>query len=279
MSVARPTRCAPHERTRGGDGFVSIEVSPHLAHDTERTIAGATHLWDTLARPNIMIKVPGTREGLPAIRRLTAAGINVNVTLLFSVARYREVAESYMDGLEERLAAELPIAGCASVASFFLSRIDTLVDARLDAIGTPAAADLRGRAALACAGLAYQAFKEITAGERWQRLVGKDARLQRLLWASTSPKDPAYDALKYVEPLIAPDTVNTFTPQTLDAYRERGNPAARIDEGLPTANAVPKALTGLAIDLEEVAARLEEEGVRKFAEPYDKLLAALERRR
>jgi transaldolase len=263
----------------GGDGYVSIEVSPHLAYDTDGTVAEGERLWKALGRPNVMIKVPATREGLPAVRRLTSAGINVNVTLLFSVARYREVADAYMAGLEERLAAGQPIAGLASVASFFLSRIDTLVDARLDALGTPAASQLRGRSAIACARLAYVAFKEIGSEARWQRLAGKEARLQRLLWASTSAKDPAYGALKYVEPLVGRHTVSTFTPDTLAAYRAAGDPALRIEDALVSAHAVPKALAGLGIDLNEVAERLEAEGVRKFVEPYDKLLAALERRR
>ena len=294
-----------YERTQGGDGFVSIEVSPHLARDTSATIAEAQRLWAALGRPNVMIKVPATRAGLPAIRALVAAGVNINVaigvaigvaglpaveeciaagvninvTLLFSVARYREVAEAWMAGLEDRARAGAPLGRVASVASFFLSRIDTLVDERLDKLGTGEARALRGLTAVASARLAYQAYKRIGAETRWQALARQGARTQRLLWASTGTKDPANSDVMYVEPLIGRETVNTLTPETLAAYRGHGDPAARIEDGIEAARALPLALHTLGIDLDEVTRQLEEEGIRKFVEPYDKLLATLEQRR
>lgn len=268
-----------HEQTRGGDGFVSIEVSPHLAHDTRRTVDEAQRLWGVLGRGNILIKVPATRAGLPAIRRLIATGVNVNVTLLFSVARYREVAEAYLAGLEDRVRAGGRLEGLASVASFFLSRIDTLVDKRLDALGTPSARQSRGQAAIASARLAFQVYRESSASPRWQALVTQGARPQRLLWASTSTKDPTYNDVKYVEPLIGPDTVNTLPIGTLDAYRDHGEPALRIENGLDAARVLPGQLAALGIDIEESAQRLEEEGVRKFVEPFDRLLDTIARRR
>ncbi len=269
-----------YERSGGGDGYVSIEVSPHLAQDTERTIKEGGRLWETLQRPNIMIKVPATREGLPAIRQLLAAGINVNVTLLFGLARYRQVVEAYMAGLEDRVSAGKPLHGVASVASFFLSRIDVLTDKKLDALGaTGAARDLRGQAAIAYARLAYQIYKGWTADDRWRRLAARDARPQRLLWASTSTKDPAYSDVKYVEALIGPDTVNTVPPETLDAYRDHGDPAARLEQDMAGARGVPDKLAQVGIDLEDVAQQLEAEGVQKFIAPFDKLFASLEQRR
>jgi transaldolase len=267
-----------HERTNGGDGFVSIEVSPHLAHDTERTVKEGRRLWEKLQRPNIMIKVPATLEGLPAIRRLLASGINVNVTLLFGLDRYRQVVEAFMAGLEDRVATGQPLNAVASVASFFLSRIDVLVDRKLDALGA-AGADLRGQAAIAYARLAYQIYKEWTDEGRWHGLVARGARPQRLLWASTSTKDPAYRDVKYVEALIGPDTVNTLPPETLDAYRDHGDPAARLEQDIAQAVESPKRLARLGIDLEDVARQLESEGVQKFISPFDKLFASLEQRR
>lgn len=264
-----------YEETQGGDGFVSIEVSPHLARDTGATIAEAQRLWAALGRPNVMIKVPATREGLPAIRALIAAGVNVNVTLLFSVARYREVAEAWMAGLEDRARSGAPSGRVASVASFFLSRIDTLVDKRLDELGSGEAQALRGQAAVASARLAYQEYQRIVAEARWQALARQGARAQRLLWASTGTKDPAYSDLMYVEPLIGRETVNTLTPETLAAYRDHGDPAARLEDGIEAACSLPLALRTLGIDLDEVARQLEVEGIRKFVEPYDKLLATL----
>ena len=267
-----------HEQSRGRDGYVSLEVSPHIAHDAEATVQAAQRLWKRVARANLMIKVPATRAGLPAVRRLISMGVNVNVTLLFSVARYREVVEAWLGGLEERARSGGPLEGVNSVASFFLSRIDTLVDKRLDALGTAAARQQRGQAAIASARLAYQAYQQLIATPRWQALATQGARPQRLLWASTSTKDPDYSDVKYVEPLIGPDTVNTMPVETLDAYRDHGRPAVRLEEELDAARALPGRLAALGIDLAEAAQRLEEEGVRKFVEPYDRLLAALARR-
>ena len=264
-----------YEETQGGDGFVSFEGSPHLAHDTGATITEAQRLWAAIGRPNVMIKVPATREGLPAIRFLAAAGVNVNVTLLFSVARYREVAEAWMQGLEDRALAGAPLGRVTSVASFFLSRIDTLVDSRLDKLGTGEAQALRGQAAVASARLAYQEFQSIGAQARWQALAREGARAQRLLWASTGAKDPAYHDLKYVEPLIGGETVNTLTPETLAAYRDHGDPAARLADCAEAARSLPAALCALGINLDEIASQLEDEGIRKFVEPYDRLLVRL----
>ena len=262
----------------GGDGFVSLEVSPHLADDTQATIAEGLRLWRAFNRPNAMIKVPGTEAGLPAITALIAAGVNLNVTLLFSVDRYKAVVDAYLAGLEQRAKAGQPIDKVASVASFFLSRIDTLVDARLDALSNDAAKARRGRAAIACARLAYQHYKQWTGSPRWQALAAAGAKPQRLLWASTSSKDPAYKDTMYVEALIAPNTVNTLPPATVDAYRDHGDPAVRIEEAVDDANETVRILKALGIDLNVVSQQLEREGVKKFKEPFDALLATLKQR-
>ena len=269
--LLRPT----YERTGGHDGYVSLEVTPHLAYDTEATIVEAQRLWRRVARPNLMIKVPATHAGLQAIRRLIALGINVNVTLLFGVARYREVAAAWLAGLEDRLADDAPLAGVASVASFFLSRIDTHVDRMLEHAGDEAARALRGQAAIACARLAYQEYKALTADLRWQMLAAHGVSPQRLLWASTSTKDRAYHDLKYVEALIGPETVNTLTPETLAAYRDHGEPAKRLEEDLDMARALPERLAALGVDLEAASAELEHQGIQKFIGSYDRLHAAL----
>ena len=277
--VFRPVYAA----SQGADGFVSLEVSPHLAADADGTVAEARRLWAALDRPNAMIKVPGTPAGLVAIRRLIGAGINVNVTLLFSVARYREVADAYAAGLEDAVAAGLPLERIASVASFFLSRIDTAVDRELDRLvhsgGARAneAARLRGTAAIASARLAYAAYEESIGTRRWRTLATRGARVQRLLWASTSAKDPAYSDVKYVEPLIGPDTVNTLPLETLRAYHDHGDPALRLPGHRAEAERDVAALAALSIDLDTVAGRLLEEGIVKFMEPYDALLAAVQR--
>lgn len=271
-----------YDRSRGRDGFVSIEVSPHLAYDTDRTVQEAIRLWEQLHRPNIMIKVPGTAPGLPAVRRLIAKGINVNVTLLFGLGRYREVLQAWLSGLEDRVQTGLSLDPVTSVASFFLSRIDVLVDQRLDALaeaGNNSAVSLRGTAAIAYARLAYRIYGEMHASERWQRLAARGAHPQRLLWASTSTKDPAYSPVKYVEPLIGPETVNTLPPETLEAYRRHGDPASRLEQDLAQAAEAVTRLARLGVDLETVARQLEEEGVKKFVAPFDKLLASLEQRR
>lgn len=270
-----------YDASEGRDGFVSIEVSPLLARDTGATVAEARELWQRLDRPNIMIKVPGTLEGLPAIRQLLVDGIKVNVTLLFSVGRYLDVLHTYMDALEERHKAGLPLAGVASVASFFLSRIDVKVDAMLDAMitagGEPSghARTLRGEAAIASAAFAYLRFRETMADSRWSALSAAGARPQRLLWASTGSKDPTYSDIKYVEALIAPQTVNTLPLETLHAYREHGNPELRIEQAIETAPVIMHGLADLGIKMKQVDETLEAEGIEKFVKPYESLLATL----
>jgi transaldolase len=274
-----------YDRLDGRDGFVSLEVSPHLAYDTEGTIAEARHLWSRLGRPNVFIKVPATKPGLPAIRQLISEGVNVNVTLLFGLPRYREVAEAYIAGLEDRAARGLPLDRVASVASFFLSRIDVLLDPVLERIaqegGTKGeiARGLIGEVAIASAKVAYQIYKEIYRGERFQRLAWQGARTQRLLWASTSTKNPAYSDVKYVEPLIGPDTINTMPLETLNAYRDHGNPAPRLEEGVEHAYRVLEQLAQVGIDIDQATQQLEEEGVHKFVVPFDSLMALLESKR
>lgn len=269
-----------YEASKGRDGYVSIEVSPLLALDTEGTLTQARELWQHLSRPNIMIKVPGTHEGIPAIRQLLLEGINVNVTLLFSVGRYLDVLTAYIDALEARRTAGLPLAGIASVASFFLSRIDVKVDALLDGIAkaggdrADVARELRGQAAIASAGFAYRRFKETIAESRWQVLATAGASVQRLLWASTGTKDPLYSDVKYVEALIAPDTVNTLPLDTLDAYRDHGQPELRIDTAIEQASAVMHGLADVGIDMRIIDDELEQEGIEKFIKPYKSLLGS-----
>ena len=269
----------------GKDGFVSLEVNPHLAQDTHGTINEARRLWQALSRPNVFIKVPATREGLPAIKQLISEGINVNVTLLFGLSRYREVAAAYLEGLEERVARGRPVARVASVASFFLSRIDVLLDPRLEKIaaaGGPLATKARnlvGEVAIASAKMAYRIYQEIFGTAGYQTLARHGARPQRLLWASTSTKNPAYPDVKYVEPLIGPDTINTMPLETVNAYRDHGNPASRLTEGLDRATAILQRLPELGLDLNQATQQLEDEGVEKFNQPYDRLLNTLESKR
>lgn len=267
-----------YQRTGARDGYVSIEVSPLLARNIDASVMQARALWTRLQRPNIMIKIPGTEEGLSAIRTLLSEGINVNVTLLFSVSRYVQVLDIYLQALEARHARGLPLSGIASVASFFLSRIDTRVDALLDQ-REAGVKPLRGRTAIACAALAYRHFRTVTQGLRWQTLAAAGAGVQRLLWASTGTKDPAYSDIKYVEPLIAMDTVNTLPRETLDAYRDHGDPALRIEQSMVDADQVVDQLAAAGIDLPSVMASLEEEGIVKFIEPYQATLKTLERLR
>jgi transaldolase len=260
------------------DGYVSLEVSPHLAHDVMATVSEARRLWDCVDRPNLMIKVPATHAGLAALRILIAAGININATLLFGVARYREVAENYIAGLEDRMANGGALDQVASVASFFLSRIDTLVDDTLDRNQQEQARKLRGKTAIACARLAYQEYKALLHSARWQTLAAHGARSQRLLWASTSTKDPAYDDVMYVEALIGVDTVNTLPPKTLAAYRDHGNPMQRLEEKLDESRVLPGQLAELGLELDKVSDKLETQGVQKFIDPYERLLVTLARR-
>ncbi len=269
----------------GEDGFVSLEVSPKLAHDTAGTLAEAHHLWAAVNRPNLLIKVPGTPEGLPVIRQLIGEGINVNITLLFGLPRYREVVEAYLDGLESLVALGKPLTRVRSVASFFLSRIDTLIDPILEKKqleGGPMAeiaAGLHGQVAIASAKVAYQIYKEIFGGERYQKLAKMGARSQHVLWASTSTKNPQYSDVKYIEPLIGPHTINTIPMETLAAYRQHGKPAATLEEGTQEAYHVLEGLPQVGIDLDALTQQLEEEGVAKFNQAFEQLMAAIKEKR
>jgi len=270
-----------YDRTEGRAGFVSLEVSPRLAHDTAGTAAEARRLWETLDRPNVLIKIPGTREGLPAIRQMISEGININVTLLFGLSRYQEVAQAYIDGLTERASKGLPLRQVKSVASFFLSRIDILTDSLLEqkitkgSLTDDHAAALRGQVAIASAKLAYQIYKDVFSGDRFRALAAQGACSQQVLWASTSAKNPADNDLKYVEPLIGPETVNTVPLETLNAYRDHGDPAPRLEEGVDEARRVLDRLPEAGIDLAAVTQQLEDEGVEKFIKPFDMLLERL----
>jgi len=269
-----------HRESGGLDGLVSIEVSPGLAHDTAGTIAEAERLWRRIARPNVMIKIPGTVEGLTAITHCLADGVNVNVTLLFSVARYRQVVDAYFMGLERRASAGHSIVGISSVASFFVSRLDGKVDPLLEgrAGATPAGVRLRSRAAIANACAAYADFEALFHSPRWQALAAQGALIQRPLWASTSTKDPSLPDTYYVEALIGEQTVNTLPPATFAAYRDHGKPAQRIREGVAEAELVLRELGNAGIDLEEITAMLEREGVASFAASFASLLSVIERK-
>jgi transaldolase len=273
-----------YDSSDGKDGYVSLEVNPHLAHDTKGTTEEARRLSTALNRPNVLIKVPATAEGLPAIRQLISEGISINVTLLFGLPRYRQVVEAYIVGIEARAAQGKPVKHIASVASFFLSRIDALIDPLLEKLiaqgGKEAelAKKARGQSAIASAKMAYQIYKEIFAGDRFRKLVDKGARVQRLLWASTSSKNPDYSDVKYVEALIGPDTVNTAPPETLDAYRDHGEPKSRLEQDVKEARRVLEQLPELGIGIDNVTQQLEDEGVEKFNKPFDKLMETLYQR-
>jgi transaldolase len=271
-----------YEKTQGHDGFVSFEVSPLLAYDTKNTVQEASRLWQALNRPNTLIKVPATPEGVIAIKQLIASGINVNATLLFSLQRYQEVAQAYLDGLEASMAHGKSLSCMASVASFFLSRIDKLVDRKLDTLTDKLTQQqikkLRGETAIASARLAYQKYKHLYSGERWQRLAAAGARPQRLLWASTSAKDPTYSNTKYVDALIGADTINTLPLDLLTTYRNYGDPAVRLEQNIDAARNVLTELADLGLDLNTVAKQLEKEGVQKFSAAYQVLLENLRQR-
>jgi transaldolase/glucose-6-phosphate isomerase len=271
-----------YEQTNKRDGYVSLEVSPHLAHQTQETIEEARRLWKTVDRPNVMIKVPATPEGLPSFEQLIGEGINVNVTLLFSQEVYERVAQAYISGLERRAAQGGDLSHLASVASFFISRIDTAIDALArDRLKTASTASERmlvrsimGKVAIANGKLTYQRYKEIFAGPRWEPLARKGAQTQRVLWASTSTKDPKYRDVLYVEELIGPDTVNTMPPATLEAFRDHGRVRPSLEENLDEARDTMEVLSHVGISMREVTEKLLAEGVRLFAEPFDKLLDA-----
>ena len=275
------------DRTQGRDGRVSLEVSPHLAHDTAGTIADARRLHRAVSRDNVMIKVPATLEGMPAIATLTGEGISVNITLIFSLSRYQQVIDAWLSGLEARAARNEPLGNVRSVASFFVSRVDAKVDKAIDeAVAKmpegPARAELaaaKGKAAIANARLAYARFREVAGGARFGALAARGAHPQRPLWASTSTKNPAYRDVLYVEELIGADTVNTLPPQTLAAFNDHGVVESRIERGLDQARALFERLPHLGIPLEALIAQLEPEGVAAFAKSFDALLGALETKR
>jgi transaldolase/transaldolase/glucose-6-phosphate isomerase len=275
-----------YERTNGLDGYVSLEVSPDLALNTEGTTKEAMSSWKLLDRKNVMIKIPGTKEGLHAIQNAISEGININVTLLFGLDRYRQVAEAYVAGLEERAAKGLPVDGIASVASFFLSRIDTMVDPLLEKIceednsRSVVARQLIGKVAISSARVAYHIYKEVFHSERFKALEAKGAKPQRLLWASTGVKNKAYSDVMYIEALIGPNTVNTVPKDTLDAFRDHGKPADRLEAGIEEAQWVLYQLEDVVgISLAEISAKLEEEGIQKFTKPFTSLMGVLEEKR
>jgi transaldolase len=274
-----------YDENEGNDGFVSIEVGPHLALDTQGTVLEARRLWKECGRPNVMVKIPATGPGIPAIRQCLAEGININITLLFSVPRYRQVMDAYSSAMEERIAAGKPVGALRSVASFFVSRVDTNADKKIDAKAKDDASSpqdrelarkLRGRLGIANARIAYAAFEETVRAPQFAELKNRGVALQRPLWASTSTKDPAYPDLYYVEALVAPDSVDTVPPETLEAYRDHGDPKVRIHEDLAGAGDVFRGLARLGIDEDRIFRELEEEGVKKFSVSYDALLKALE---
>jgi transaldolase len=285
IQAAADVLCGVYAASGGQDGFVSMEVAPDLAHDAAATIAEARRLHAAVDRPNLMVKVPATLAGIPAIRQLIADGININVTLIFSLARYAAVKEAYIAGLEDRLAAGGELAHIASVASFFVSRVDTNIDARLEkaaAAHPNRAADLlalRGQLAVANAKLAYRQFQQAFVGPRWARLAAAGAQMQRPLWASTSSKNPAYSDLIYVDNLIGPHTVNTMPPKTLEAFVDHGVPARTVDSGLDAAEAAVNGLDAAGISLAAVTDELEADGVQKFADSFTDLLNAIAKRR
>jgi len=270
----RPTYAA----AKGTDGFVSIEVSPGTAHDADGTVHEARRLWATVDRPNVMIKVPGTPAGCVALRRLIAEGLNVNVTLLFSCTAYADVVEAYLSGLEDRAKAGHALSPVASVASFFVSRVDSEIDKRLDAIATPEALALRGKAAIANARLAYQLFRERFSGPRWDALAANGAQVQRPLWASTGTKNPAYSDVVYVEALIGPHTVNTLPPATLDAFRDHGTVTRTVDTDHAGAARAITQIEALGISLDAVTDQLLIEGLASFQKSFDSLLGGIEKK-
>ncbi len=268
---------ALYHDSHGADGFASVEVDPGLAHDSAGTELAARDLHEQIRRPNLMVKIPATAEGVAPIQAMIAEGRNINVTLIFSLDRYQSVMDAYIRGLE--LLAKKPgadLSTVASVASFFISRVDTEIDHRLEAIGSPEALELRGKGAVAQGKLAYQMFQKTFSGHRWEALAAKGAVVQRPLWASTSTKNPAYRDTLYVDELIGPDTVNTLPDATIEAFADHGHLARRVDADLDQAQAVWTGLTNVGIDLDDVAATLEREGVASFQKSFDELLGALD---
>ena len=287
ISTAADMLWPTYQVTGGRDGFVSIEVSPDLAYDTEATIAEARRLFSTLNRKNVLVKVPGTKQGLPAIEQLTSEGVNVNVTLLFSVERYEEVIEAYLRGLEQRASKSQPIHEITSVASFFVSRVDTLTDklleTRLSSATSKAEKDkiasLFGKAAVANAKIAYKKYKNIFSGKRFLTLKEKGGRIQRILWGSTGTKNPKYSDIKYVEELIAPDSINTLPETTLDAFKDHGQAKITISDHLEEAERVFPELKSVGIEINDVTEQLEQEGVKLFSDSFFALLKEIAQKR
>jgi transaldolase len=265
-----------YEQTNGMDGFVSLEVSPHLAHDTEATIKQARELGKAVDRKNVMIKIPGTAEGLPAIRKCISEGININITLLFGLPRYKQVTDAYISGLEDRIKNNQPIGQITSVASFFLSRIDVLIDPLLEEKGL---SKMKGEVAIASAKKSYEIYKEVFNSERFKKLEAKGAKRQRVLWASTSTKDPSFSDVKYVEALIGDETINTIPIETLEAFNEHGKAESHLEDNLDKATYVLTQLKEKAIDIDTITQKLEDEGIEKFNKAYDKLLEAIEKQK
>jgi transaldolase len=265
------------ESSGGRDGYVSLEVDPRLAYDTLQTYREAMRLHSSVQRPNLMVKIPATKPGLAAIEDVIAKGHSINVTLIFSLGRYAEVAESYVRGIERLVAEGGDPSGVASVASFFVSRIDTEADRRIDELGGHD--ELKGKLAIANARLAYRHYMEVFSGPRWEYLAGKGAKPQRVLWASTSVKNPDYPDTLYVEELIGPDTVNTMPEETIEAYQDHGRPQPLLASGIAQAQAVFADLEQAGVDYDDVTETLEREGVEKFAESFDQLMSALEQKR
>ncbi|GAA2125016.1 transaldolase [Nocardioides bigeumensis] len=265
-----------YEASEGADGFVSIEVAPYLAHDTQATVQAARELHQRIDRPNLLVKIPATAAGVPAIEAMVAEGRSINVTLVFSLARYRQVLEAYLSGLESLARRDGDLSTVHGVASFFVSRVDTEVDRRLEEIGTPEAIALRGQAAIAQAKLAYQLFRHTHSGERWERLADRGARVQRPLWASTSTKNPRYPDTLYVDNLIGPDTVNTLQEGTLQAFEDHGTLTRMIDVGLEPAELAMWTLAQNGVDLDDVGRTLEREGIAAFEASFTHVLATLE---
>jgi transaldolase len=274
---------AVYSSTRGADGYVSIEVSPGVSNSADATVEEARRLWKTVDRPNVMVKVPGTPEGAIAVRRLISEGINVNITLLFAIQAHERVIDAYIAGLEDRVKARQPIDGLASVASFFVSRVDTEIDKRLDALiakAAPAEKDrlkmLKGRAAIANAKLAYRLFRQKFSGPHWEALAKEGARVQRPLWASTSTKNPEYRDVMYVEELIGPDTVDTMPPATIDAFRDHGVVEKTVDKKVAAAEGLLKEIEAVGISMKDVTEKLLVEGIASFQKSFDELIAGLE---
>jgi transaldolase len=275
VQMAADALAAVYDRSRGNDGFVSIEVSPHVAYNTARSISEARRLWAEVNRKNLMVKIPATGEGLPAIEQLLRDGINVNITLLFSVSQYEAVAQTYLRAMEHNHQPQ----AVTSVASFFVSRVDTAVDRALEEIGTPEALALRGKAGIANARLAYKRFRQIFLGPQFERLKARGVRIQKPLWASTSTKNKAYSDVMYIEGLAGPHTIDSMPPATLQAFRDHGKSRLALGESEDDAKDVVGSLVGMAINLSSVGLELTEEGVDKFMAGYDHAIQALEQKR